>query len=261
MSTSEAYGSFAWAYDEALGLRYFESVSSLIEEMLEASGLAGGPHLDVACGSGLAVEWLRGKGFDSVGVDASLPMLAVGRPRSSRLIAGDMRALPFRGNFTLVTSLYDSLNHLLSTRDLRTTFQEVSSLLVEGGIFIFDVNHPAVYPRVWGASEPYESSADDHHLEIRTRWSPLFGRGVARVSGWARNGDGLVTIRERRRQRAWSERKLRRALEEAGLAVQRVIPFDPYAEEEEDHPVKLVFLVRNEKPRLAAGPRAGAGIA
>lgn len=244
MSASEAYGSFAWAYDEALGLRYFEAISSLIEEVLEASGLRDGRHLDVACGSGLAVEWLRGKGFDSVGVDASLPMLAVGRPRSPRLIAGDMRALPFRGAFTLVTSLYDSFNHLLSTADLKATFQGVSSLLRDGGTFIFDVNHPAVYPRVWGASEPYESKADDHHLEIRTRWSPLFRRGVARVSGWARDAAGLVTIRERRRQRAWSERKLRRVLEEAGLTVERVIPFDPYADEDDDTPVKLVFVAR-----------------
>ena len=244
MSASEAYGSFAWAYDEALGLRYFESISTLIEELLETGGIREGRHLDVACGSGLAVEWLRSKGFRSVGVDASLPMLAVGRPRSPRLVAGDMRALPLRADFSLITSLYDSLNHLLSTRDLRTTFHEVSALLEDGGAFVFDVNHPAVYPRVWGASEPYESTADDHHLEIRTRWSPLFGRGVARVSGWARNGDALVTIHERRRQRAWSEKTLRAVVEETGLTVERVIPFDPYAEEDDDHPVKLVFVAR-----------------
>lgn len=244
MSSSEAYGSFAWAYDEALGVRYFQSMSSLVDEILDEIGLRGGLHLDVACGSGLAVQWLREKGFASVGVDASLPMLAVGRARSSRLVAGDMRALPFRGDFALVTSFYDSLNHLLTARDLKATFDAVSARLAPGGVFVFDVNHPSVYPRVWGASEAYESSADDHHLQIRTRWSSLFSRGVARVSGWARTGGGIVTIRERRRQRAWTETKIRRALQQAGLVVDRVVPFDPYDEEDDDNPVKLVFVAR-----------------
>lgn len=243
MARSEAYDAFAWAYDPALGRRFFEAAAPLLEEILTSHGIATGRHLDVACGSGLVVEWMRRRGFHSTGLDASLPMLAVAKERSSRLVAGDMRALPLRGTFALVTSLYDSLNHLLSRREMLATFEGVESALDRDGLFVFDVNHPSVYPRVWGAEEPYESESGDHTLSIATRWSPLRQRGEADVTGWVRIGGRVVTIDEKRRQRAWSERAIRSLLAEAGMGVVEVIPFDPFAEAEED-PIKLVFVAR-----------------
>lgn len=239
---SEAYGAFAFAYDPALGERFFSAVEPLLESLLP--GLPpGGLHLDVACGSGLAVGWFERRGFRSVGLDASVPMLGIARSRAGRLVAADMRAMPFRGTFVVATSLYDSLNHLLSRRDLAATFREVARCLVPGGTFLFDVNHPRAYPRVWGAIDPYESSAADHRLTIDTRWLAAMRRGEARVHGWARTERGVVQIDERRRQRAWTERELREALGNAGLETLGVTPFDPFAEGEAD-PTKLVFVAR-----------------
>ncbi|HSN68619.1 MAG TPA: class I SAM-dependent methyltransferase, partial [Thermoanaerobaculia bacterium] len=160
---SEAYGAFAFAYDPALGERFFASIEPLIEAIVRDIP-AGGRHLDVACGSGLAARWFEARGFVSIGLDASLPMLGIARERVARLVAADMRALPFRGTVAVATSFYDSLNHLLSRRDLAATFGEVARCLEPGGTFLFDVNHPRIYPTVWGAIEPSESSGADHHL-------------------------------------------------------------------------------------------------
>lgn len=238
----EAYGAFAFAYDPALGERFFSAVEPLLDALVRGLPRTG-LHLDVACGSGLAAEWFESRGFRSIGLDASIPMLGIARGRAARLIAADMRAMPFRGKFGIATSFYDSLNHLLSRADLRATFQEVGRCLAPGGAFLFDVNHPQIYPRVWGAVDPYESSGADHRLEIDTRWSAALGRGEARVHGWAMTERGVIQIDERRRQRAWTERDLRAALRDAGLQAIEVIPFNPFGEDE-SVPAKLVFLAK-----------------
>ncbi|HVR43916.1 MAG TPA: class I SAM-dependent methyltransferase [Thermoanaerobaculia bacterium] len=243
MSAPEAYGAFAWAYDPALGERFFGAVLPMLEHVLERHHPAPASHLDVACGSGLALAWSAGEGFRAVGLDASLPMLSLARDRAAALVAGDMRTMPLRGEFGLVTSLYDSLNHLLTVRDLIATFRGVRSLLAPGGCFVFDVNHPAIYPRVWGIAAPYESVAADHELSIATRWSRALARGEARVTGWAMRRGRKVSIDEKRRQRAWSERAIRSALTRAGLTVAERIGFDPFGETA-DEPAKLLFVAR-----------------
>jgi SAM-dependent methyltransferase len=68
---------------------------------------AGDRLLDVACGSGLAVELARLRGASCAGVDASARLVAVARDRSPGcdIRVGDMHALPWdRASFDVVTS-------------------------------------------------------------------------------------------------------------------------------------------------------------
>src|SRR6185437_10604505 len=63
--------------------------------------------LDVACGSGLAIELARLRGAVCSGVDASARLVAVARDRSpeSDIRVGDMNALPWDSeSFDVVTS-------------------------------------------------------------------------------------------------------------------------------------------------------------
>src|SRR5207247_1513686 len=115
----------------------------------------------------------------------SLPMLGVARERSRRLVAGDARRLPLRGSFDRITCLYDSLNHLQSEGDLSSAFTSIRSVMDGESLFLFDVNHPAVYPAVWGTDEPYVSSGPDHHLEIATSFRSADAIARGHVTGWA----------------------------------------------------------------------------
>ena len=68
---------------------------------------AGDRVLDVACGSGLAVELARARGATCAGIDASPRLIAVALDRNpqSDLRVGDMNALPWAdGAFDVVTS-------------------------------------------------------------------------------------------------------------------------------------------------------------
>jgi SAM-dependent methyltransferase len=243
------YGAFAYAYDQALGRRFFDSVSRLLEEILERQEIEGRSHLDVACGTGLAVPFFQSRGFRSVGADLSLPMLQRARLRTSALVAADFRRLPFRGPFSLVTCLYDSLNHLMTPEALTESFRSIRRVMSGSSLFVFDMNHPDVYPAIWGLKQPFVASGPDYLLKMATTFSRRDRIGKAVVTGWARLGSGeRVMIEETHRQRSYDERAIRGALLAAGLRIVEMLDFDPYDEvgiSTTAAGVKLVFVCRS----------------
>jgi len=248
---TESYGAFAWAYDQALGRRFFNAVRKLLDDALERYPSAVKTHLDVACGTGIAVRYFADRGWQSVGVDASLPMLAVARGRMARVVAGDFRAIPLRGTFARVTSLYDSLNHIKDRSELVAVFRAVARSMNGDSLFFFDMNHPEIYPEVWGTSEPFTASGEGYHLEIDTSYRKREALGRALVTGWADLAGGRVKIREVHEQRAWSERDITRSLGDAGLQVVDVIGFDPFHELDSlvAEGVKMFFVCRKTGAR------------
>jgi SAM-dependent methyltransferase len=245
-SSAESYGAFAWAYDQALGRRFFRAVQRLLVTSLEERPPAEMTHLDVACGTGYAMELFARRGFRSVGVDLSLPMLQIARTRVRRLVCADLRALPLGRTFARITCLYDSLNHMKEREDLVAAFRAVRGVMSSESLFLFDVNHPDVYPEVWGSKEPFVASGADYRLEIDTAYRKRERLAHALVSGWAKVRGRRVEIRERHEQRAWSKSEVLAALREAGLDVVDVVNFDPYEEAGDLHAetVKLFFTCR-----------------
>jgi SAM-dependent methyltransferase len=121
---------------------------------------AGGPVLELGCGTGRIAIPLGRAGVSLVGVDRSEAMLARARQRvrrsrlarNVRLVRGDIRFLPFRtakacgrlprsahaaseGGFALVMAPYGVLQSLLRERDLAATLDAVSRVLRPGGTF------------------------------------------------------------------------------------------------------------------------------
>lgn len=241
---SEAYGAFAYAYDKALGERFFGAVQQLLGEALVRYPTPKRTHLDLACGTGLAVRYFEKIGWRSLGIDASYEMLRAAR--GGTFVAADMRALPLRRKFARITCLYDSLNHMLERDDLVAAFHAVRGVMDDDSLFFFDVNHPEIYPEVWGLAEPFISKGRDYHLEIATSYRSRERIGKALVTGWANIDGRKVEIEETHRQRAYSRKDITNALAEAGLAPVEVLDFDPYDEADtiEAPTVKLFFIVR-----------------
>ena len=228
---NEAYGAFAWAYDEALGKSFFATVEPLLTRLLQKYPASAKTHLDLACGTGLAMSWFESKGFRSTGVDASLSMLSVARSRASRLIAGDLRQLPMRGTYARVTCLYDSLNHMLRKSDLVRSFRAVRTVLGADSLFLFDLNRPEIYTTVWQTRDPFRSRGSEYDLSIHTRYSRLTRMAFGKVTGWARLDGKNVPIDEERRQRAYSQDTVIAALRSASLEIVEIIAFDPFPPE------------------------------
>lgn len=105
---------------------------------------AGGPVLELGCGTGRIAMPLGRAGVTLVGVDRSAPMLARARQRLKRarlgarvtLVRGDIRTLPFAsGAFATVLAPYGVLQSLLKERDLAATLRAVHDVLAPGGTF------------------------------------------------------------------------------------------------------------------------------
>jgi SAM-dependent methyltransferase len=227
---SEAYDAFAYAYDKALGDRFFAAVRRRLDDVLERYPTTKRSHLDLACGTGLTSEYFQQKGWRSVGLDASLSMLEMARARAPRLVAADLRAIPLKTRFARITCLYDSLNHLLEPSDLLAAFQAVRQVMDDDSLFLFDVNHPEIYPEIWGLPDPFVASGRDYHLEIETLFRRRDQMGHATVRGWAHVGGKQVRIHEEHRQRAYTRDQIKTVLSEAGLAALEITDFDPYGE-------------------------------
>jgi SAM-dependent methyltransferase len=97
--------------------------------------------LELGCGTGSILARLPSVG-SLTGVDRSPAMLAVARGKvpGARLIEDDMQAFSFDERFDVVICVFDSLNHLLDFNEWQETFSRVRDHLVDGGLFVFDVN-------------------------------------------------------------------------------------------------------------------------
>ena len=104
---------------------------------------AGGPVLELGCGTGRISIPLGRAGVPLVGLDRSAPMLLRARQRIKRgrlqsrvrLVRGDIRHLPFAAPFALVMAPYGMLQSLLRERDLAATLKAVYAALEPGGTF------------------------------------------------------------------------------------------------------------------------------
>jgi SAM-dependent methyltransferase len=106
--------------------------------------------LDVACGSGLAIELARLRGAVCAGIDASTRLVAVARDRSpdADIRVGDMHALPWdAGSFDVVTSFRGVWG---TTPDAVT---EIHRVLAPGGRLGLTVwGHIKASPGAWALS-------------------------------------------------------------------------------------------------------------
>jgi SAM-dependent methyltransferase len=113
----------------------------------------GGPILDLGCGTGRLLIPLLRDGHRVVGVDLSAPMLARAAARRARLprhqaargllLRGDLRRLPVRGPFPLITMAFHTIQHLVDDADLVGLLRAVHDLLTPDGWFAFDVFFPS----------------------------------------------------------------------------------------------------------------------
>jgi SAM-dependent methyltransferase len=142
------YETFAPFYDAfTAGYPYDEWLGDL-EGWAREAGLGGRRLLDVACGTGNSFLPMLARGYEVVGCDLSPAMLARARAKAggrARVAVADMRALPWRGRFDLATCIDDSLNYLLTTRDLVTALRSIGHSLMPGGLTVFDTNSLGAY--------------------------------------------------------------------------------------------------------------------
>jgi ubiquinone/menaquinone biosynthesis C-methylase UbiE len=134
------FGEMARYYDLLYGAKDYRTESRKLVALARRYGRsAGRSWLDVACGTGRHLEFLR-RQYSVVGVDRSPQMLRVARKRlpGVRLVRGDMRSFRLGARFDVLSCLFSAIGHLTSEDDLRRTFENFSDHLEPGGVMIVE---------------------------------------------------------------------------------------------------------------------------
>ena len=200
---------------------------------------AGGPVLELGCGTGRISVPLVRAGVELVGIDRSAPMLdrAVRRagrlrlpnPRSRippRFVRGDVRALPFRArSFAMVMAPYGVLQSLIRARDVTAALESVARVVEPGGRFGIDLvpdvpnwreyrNRVQLRGRTRGAHLTLIESVTQDRRRRLTRFEQRY---VERRGGRRREHRFDLTFR------TLSVRQMARQLERAGFLVDAVL--------------------------------------
>ena len=161
------YDLFARVYNLYWG-PYATQMYPILEHLVLRHLSAKAPVLDLCCGTGQLAARLTDDGYALTGIDVSEAMIEIARGNALHaefLVQDARQALPARG-FAAVFSTFDSLNHLMTLKDLTLVFGNVRDVLTEGGYFAFDLNMAEAFETRWKGTYAYVE--DDHVCVVQS---------------------------------------------------------------------------------------------
>lgn len=161
-SEPSAYDSFAWIYNKHWGNRFTAGAIAVLEELVLHRIPEKAAILDLCSGTGQLAGVLSERGYTVTGLDGSEEMLVFARENAPGVafIHADACHFSLPEKYDLVTSFFDSLNHVITAGELEQVFRNVHSCLNDGGLFVFDMNLEPCYLQKWHGF--YGIVEDDH---------------------------------------------------------------------------------------------------
>lgn len=217
------YNGFAWIYNKHWGEMFFGKALSIIEKLVLPDIPQDARILDVCCGTGQLARALIERGYRITGIDGSEEMIRFARENApeGEFIVEDGRYFRLPDRYDAVVSTFDSLNHVMSLEDLRKVFHNVYEALVDGGVFMFDMNMAEAYKSDW--KDSFAIVEDDHVCVVRSSYSVDERIGKTEITifllegGWRRSDLTLL-------QKCYCEREILSALACTGFA--DIQPYD-----------------------------------
>jgi SAM-dependent methyltransferase len=96
--------------------------------------------LELAAGNCTNANNIKKKYSNLIATDISLPMLKSHFQSDLLKVCCNMISLPFKKKFDFVYATFDSINYLLTQKELQFLFKEIEIFLNENGIFTFDAS-------------------------------------------------------------------------------------------------------------------------
>jgi SAM-dependent methyltransferase len=132
--------SFAEIYDEIY--QKYKDYYLLVSDIVKRFTPTKAKIIDLGCGTGILEIYLP-KDYKIVGIDNSKDMLKIAKSKklkNAKFVLADIRNLDLKEKFDIAVCINDTLNHLTSSKDLKSFFANVARHLKKGSIFIFDFN-------------------------------------------------------------------------------------------------------------------------
>ncbi len=180
----------------------------------------GNRLLDVACGTGSHIEYLRDY-YDVEGLDLDAELLEIARQRNpgTAFHYGDMVQFHLDGWFDVVTCLFSSIGYVKTIENLSRAVQCMAGHLVPGGLLVIE---PWFTPDAWQPHTVHSLFIDEPDLKI-ARVNTSFAKG--RLSYFDLHyligtPDGTEHFVERHELGLFTVEEMQAALMHAGLVVE-----------------------------------------
>jgi SAM-dependent methyltransferase len=171
MTIYSSYDPFAWIYNKHWGNSFLPVVLPILDNLALHKLPKNARILDLCCGTGQMAQQLKTMGYRVTGIDGSPEMLSFARENAPdvEFLQADARSFELPLKYHAVISVFDSLNHIMSTSDLKSVFVQVYQALRSGGLFMFDLNTEPGYFYEWNGD--FSIIEDDHVCVIRNTYN------------------------------------------------------------------------------------------
>jgi ubiquinone/menaquinone biosynthesis C-methylase UbiE len=173
------YDRLAELYDSIYSFKNYEKEATKLHELIQQHKRSlGNELLDVACGTGGHIAYL--KGYYSVeGLDISVPMLKLARKKHPDVVfyRGDMTNFKLRKQFDVVTCLFSAVGHVKTKRRLDLAIRTMAHHLKPGGLLVVE---PWPTPKQWQIGRLGANFVDEPNLKV-ARFSIGKARGKLSV--------------------------------------------------------------------------------
>ena len=152
-------------YDNIYCFRDYLDESVRLQNIIEKYLKTGGNSvLDVACGTGLHLKYLKDD-FSCTGVDISEAMLKLARKNVEgvKFKASDMKVLKLGKQFDVVMCLFSSIGYVKTLSNLERTIQGFSRHLKSGGLALIE---PSYAESAYLRGEPRVATYEGAELKI-----------------------------------------------------------------------------------------------
>lgn len=221
----DCYNDFADIYDELINEDInYKSWADKIIEICKEYKVGRRDYLDLACGTGNFTK-LIGKNFIfTTAIDLSEYMLSIADEKlkaegiKAKVMCQDICNFNLKKQFDLITCGLDSTNYIVEDQKLKLYFMSVNKHLKDDGIFIFDINTDYKIKHVLENNVFNYDSEDVVYI-----WENRLQEDVVDMylTFFVKKGQVYHRFDEHHRERAYSDNKIEKFIDEAGLFIEK----------------------------------------
>lgn len=221
------YGDFAYYYDRLMSDVDYSQWAEYIVKIMDHYNCKPGLIADLGCGTGSFCLEMDKRGYEMIGIDASVEMLscaeqkAVASGADILFLNQDISSFELYGTVDVFTCLMDSLNYITYKKDLKKMFRLVRNYLNPGGLFIFDINSPYKFEEILSSNIFCETSEDVSYI-WQNDYDPKTGICRFDLTFFVKEGMYYRRFDEIHYERNYGIGELEQMLQNAGLSVKGI---------------------------------------
>ena len=218
------YDVFSHYYDLLTQDVDYKSRTEYLIKLFNKYGKTPSLLLDLGCGTGgFSLEFAE-KGIDVIGVDPSFGMVSVAKERAEEkgldllFLNQSGEELDLYGTVDGAVCCLDTVNHIISKRELQRTFNKVRLFLEQGCLFIFDVNTLFKQETVLG-NNTFVYDTDGVYCVWQNSFDKKTGITDICLDFFEKGDNGYKRTTEEFSERVYEKQELEALLKKAGLSL------------------------------------------